>query len=179
MRRLTHVFRMSYKRRMPSSGSTYVVSASGVLSAPPHRVYETIANYNTRHPRILARQISGLEVEQGGIGEGTVIRFQVTAFGKTESLRAEITEPEPGHMLVETALGRHSITTFVVDSGAHAGESVVTIKTELTARPGLGGLIERLLTRRLLRSMYREQLRLLEAVAAGPPGTAASTNSRA
>jgi hypothetical protein len=179
MRRLTGVFRMSYNDDMPSSGSTYVVSTTAVLNAPPHRVYETIANYHTGHPRILAKQISGLEVERGGIGEGTLIRFQVTAFGKTESLRAEITEPEPGHMLVETALGRHSVTTFVVDAGAHGGESVVTIKTELMARPGLGGVIERFLTARLLRSMYGEQLRLLEAVAAGPPGTAASTNSRA
>jgi hypothetical protein len=165
---------------MPSSGSTYLVSTTAVLNAPPHRVYETIANYHTGHPRILPRQFSGLTVERGGVGDGTVIRFQVKVLGRTESFRAEITEPEPGHMLVETnVLGSHSVTTFVVDAGAHAGESVVTIRTELTARRGLAGAIERFLTTRVLRSMYAEELRLLEAVAAGPPGTAASASSRA
>jgi hypothetical protein len=165
---------------MASSRSTYLVSATARLSAPPHRVYETIANYHTEHPRILPRQFSGLTVERGGIGAGTVIRFQVKVLGKTVAYRAEVTEPEPGHTLVETnVLGSDSVTTFVVEPGAHEGESVVTIGTELAVKPGLGGVVERFLIPRVLRPMYDEELRLLERVAAGPLGTAASANSRA
>jgi hypothetical protein len=154
-----------------------VVSSTARLDAPPHRVYETIANYHTGHPRILPRQFSGLTVERGGIGAGTVIRFQVTALGRTVHYRAEISEPEPGRVLVErNVLGSQSVTTFVVDPGAHAGESVVTITTALASRAGLAGAIERFLTTRILRPIYGEELRLLEAVAAGPPGMAAPAN---
>ena len=178
MRRLTHLFRMSYNDRMAASGSRYVVSATAVLTAPPHRVYETIANYHTGHPRILPKAFSGLVVERGGIGDGTVIRFQMAILGRTQSLRAEITEPEPGHMLVETYVdGNDAVTTFVVDTGAHEGESVVTIKTEMTARRGLSGVVERFLAKRALMRVYAEELRLLEGVASGPPGTAVSTST--
>jgi hypothetical protein len=56
---------------------------------------------------------------------------------------------------------------------------VVTIQTELKVRRGLAGAIERFVTTRVLRSIYAEELRLLEAVAAGPAGTEASATSRA
>jgi hypothetical protein len=165
---------------MSSSRSTYLVSATARLNAPPHRVYETIANYHTEHPRILPRQFSGLTVERGGIGAGTVICFQVKVLGKAVAYRSEVTEPEPGHTLVETnVLGSDSVTTFMVEPGAHQGESVVTIKTEIATKPGIGGAIERFLISRVLPPIYDEELRLLEGVAAGPLGTAASANSRA
>src|ERR1700728_1331783 len=82
----------------------YVVSASAVVPARRERVYSLIANYNDGHPRILPKQFSNLTVEQGGVGAGTVIRFQMSVLGKKETLRAAITEPEPGRVLVETYL---------------------------------------------------------------------------
>jgi hypothetical protein len=168
---LTADFGMGYnKPHMASSAPNIVsVSATALLNAPPHRVYETIANYHTGHPRILPKQFSGLTVERGGVGAGTVISFQVKALGRTDTYRAEITEPEPGRVLVEkNVLGTDSVTTFTVDPGSQPNESVVTIRTELTVRRGLAGAIERFITPRVLRPMYAEELRLLEAVAAGP-----------
>jgi hypothetical protein len=50
---------------------------------------------------------------------------------------------------------------------------VFTIKTELTVRRGIAGAIERFLTTRLLRPMYDEELKRLEAVAGDQAGTAA------
>ena len=156
---------------------TYVVSATGRLNAPPHRVYDTIANYHTGHPRILPMQFRNLTVEQGGIGAGTVIRFQVRVLGRTTTFRAEITEPEPGRILVEkNILGSDSVTTFIVEPGARVNESVVTITTELKARAGWAGAIEKFLTVRVLRPMYAEELRLLETAAADPRGTAAAAS---
>jgi hypothetical protein len=159
---------------------TYVVSATRRLDAAPGRVYETIANYHTGHPRIVPRQFSNLIVERGGIGAGTVIRFDVTVLGRTTTFRAEISEPEPGHILVErNILGSDSVTTFIVEPGGKATEAVVTIRTEMTHRGGLAGAIEKFITERVLRPMYAEELRLLEAAAADPRGTAASTTARA
>jgi hypothetical protein len=157
----------------------HVVSATATIRAPRQRVYDTIANYHSGHPRILPRQFSGLTVERGGVGAGTVIRFNMTLLGRTMTSRAEITEPEPGHMLVETIPETGTVTTFLVDPGETASDSVVTIRTEIPVRRGIAGAIERFLTTRLLRPVYVEEMRLLEDVAARPGETAASATSPA
>ena len=158
----------------------FVVSATARLQAPPHRVYETIANYHSGHPRILPKAFSNLTVERGGIGAGTTIRFDVRMLGTTTHFRAEVTEPEPGRVLVETNVaGSNSVSTFIVEPGATPGESVVTISTEFPPRPGIAAAIERFVSARVLPKLYREELRLLEAAAAGPAGTAAPATSRA
>ena len=156
---------------------TYVISATQRLQAPPRRVYDTIANYHSGHPRILPKQFSNMRVEQGGIGAGTVITFDVTMLGRTTAFRAEVSEPEPGRVLMErNVLGNESFTTFVVEPGAHANEARVTIRTEMTRQPGLA---EQFLSPRLLKPMYAEELRRLEAVAADPHERAASATARA
>jgi hypothetical protein len=45
-----------------------------------------------------------MDVERGGVGAGTVIRFRLRVFRRTRDFRAEITEPTPGRVLVETDL---------------------------------------------------------------------------
>jgi hypothetical protein len=159
---------------------TYTISATRLLDAPPRRVYETIANYHTGHPRIVPDQFSNFRVERGGIGAGTVITFDVTVLGRKTAFRAEVSEPEPGRVLVErNVAGSDSVTTFIVEPGAHPNEAVVTIKTDLRDRGGLGGAIEKFVTKRVLRPMYDEELRRLESVAGGHPETAASATARA
>jgi hypothetical protein len=49
------------------------VVASAHIAAAPAQVYAIIANYREGHPRILPKEFSGLTVEQGGIGAGTII----------------------------------------------------------------------------------------------------------
>jgi hypothetical protein len=164
---------MGYNEIMKSSSPT-VVSVTAPLNAPPHRVYATIADYHTGHPRILPKAFSNLVVERGGIGAGTVIRFDVTLLGQRTAFRSEVTEPEPGRVLVETnVVPGDSVSTFIVEPGASATESIVTIRTEFAVRSGVRAAIERFLTGRLLPPLYREELHLLEAAAAGPAGTAA------
>jgi hypothetical protein len=160
--------------------ATYVVSATARLDAPARDVYDTIANYHTGHPRIVPKQFRNLTVEKGGVGAGTVINFEVTVLGRSTRFRAEVSEPEPGRVLVEKNVsGSDSVTTFVVEPGERPNESVVTINTEMTRRGGLSGAIEKFLTERVLRPMYAEELRLLEAAAADPRGTAGSASVRA
>jgi hypothetical protein len=71
----------------------HIISASAIIPARRERVYSLIANYRDGHPRILPKQFSNLTVEQGGMGAGTVIRFQMSILGKTQAFRAAITEP--------------------------------------------------------------------------------------
>lgn len=130
------------------------------VSAPPNRVYGIISDYQDGHPRILPSVFRNFVVERGGRGHGTQTRFEVRAFGRTQSFRHEILEPEPGRVLVEQDRDLDSRTTFTIEP-APSG-STVTIRTELTSRGGLGGRLERWLSMRFLRRVYREELSNLE-----------------
>lgn len=149
----------------------HTVSASAIIPARRERLYSLIANYHDGHPRILPKQFKGLVVEQGGIGAGTIIRFQMSVFGKKQTFRAAITEPEPGRVLVETDLDSNgAVTTFTITPGSAPADSRVTISTELPVGSGFLGKIERTLTTLLLRPIYAQELANLARVATGPFG---------
>jgi hypothetical protein len=155
---------------MENKPERHTISASAIIPARRERVYSLIANYNDGHPRILPSQFSNLIVEQGGIGAGTVIRFEMSFLGKKQPFRATITEPEPGRVLVETYLDNGAITTFTIDPGSAPADSRVTISTELPVRAGFAGKIERALSTLLLRPIYAKELENLARVATGPFG---------
>jgi hypothetical protein len=149
-------------------------TASAVIDAPAPAVYGLLADYRNGHPRILReRYFSGLEVERGGTGAGTVIRFRMHALGATRAMRAEISEPEPGRTLVETYLGSGEVTTFTVEPLDGGGRCRVTILTEWTPR-GFAGLVQRLLVPPLLRRIYAEELGNLARCAGRPAGSGTS-----
>jgi len=150
----------------------HTVAASAIIPARRDRIYSLIANYNDGHSRILPKQFTSLIVEHGGIGAGTIIRFQMSVFGKRQTFRAAITEPEPGRVLVETDLEANgAVTTFTVNPGTAPADSHVTISTELPVRSGFLGRIERALSTFLLRPMYVKELENLARVATGPFGS--------
>ena len=154
-----------------SKPARHVIAQSAIIPARRERVYSLIANYHDGHARILPRQISGLVVEQGGVGAGTVIRFQMSVFGRKQTFRAAITEPEPGRVLAETDLDTNgAVTTFTIDPGTAPADSQVTISTELPVRAGLLGFLEKKWTNLLLRPIYARELENLARVATGPFG---------
>lgn len=135
------------------------ITVSAFIEAPAERIYAILADYHEGHPHILPRPyFSDLEVEAGGVGEGTRIRFQMHVMGVTRMLRAEITEPEPGRVLVET-LDTGAVTTFTVRPDEEGTQ--VTFSTTLPVRGGVAGWVERLLTPMLLRRIYTRELVLL------------------
>jgi hypothetical protein len=140
-------------------------TASAVIDAPPAAVYAILADYRNGHPRILPEQyFSNLEVERGGVGAGTVIRFQVRTLGITRRFRGEVTEPEPGRVLVESYPETGEVTSFTVEPVDGGGRAAVTITTAWVA-PGLGGLVQRVLAPPILRRIYAEELRNLAGLA--------------
>lgn len=156
---------------MQDKTAKHIVSASAIIPARRERVYSLIANYRDGHPRILPKQFSNLIVDQGGTGAGTIIRFQMSVFGRKQTFRAAITEPEPGRVLVETDLDANgAITTFTINPGTAPADSNVTISTELRVRSGFLGKIEKTLATLLLRPMYVKELENLARVATGPFG---------
>src|SRR5438445_720141 len=87
-------------------------------------------------------------------------RLSVTLAGRTTTLTARVSEPEPGRVLVEDGQGVQ--TTFTVQP--EADKSRVRFDTVLEAG-GLEGLMNKFLAARLLRPVYRDELERLERYA--------------
>ena len=138
------------------------VSASADIEASSNEVYRLLADYRTSHPRILPRNFFGsLRVLRGGFGEGTLITFDLVAFGRTQRQWALVSEPEPGRTLVETYPENGAVTTFTVDS-LGPDRSRLTIATTLSVKPGIRGRVELWVMRRFLRRVYSAQLALVD-----------------
>ena len=142
------------------------VTATAVIDAPAAIIYGIIADYRDGHPRILPKPyFTSLDVETGGVGAGTVIRVTMHVLGSTRSFRAEITEPEPGRVLVERDLESGTVTTFKVEPLDGVAKTRVTFETELGSRGGIVGWLEGLLTPSLLKPIYAQELELLRQLA--------------
>jgi hypothetical protein len=136
------------------------VTAERAIDAPASAVYGYIANYRDHHPRFLPPAFSDLQVEQGGIGAGTVIHFRITAAGQTQTVRQTIEEPEPGRVLTES--DDNALTTFTIDQKGDGCR--VRIETSWQPR-GVRGLVERLFAPRFLRALYTDELGRLDTYA--------------
>jgi Polyketide cyclase / dehydrase and lipid transport len=140
-----------------------VVSAEGTVEAPADTVYRYIADMREHHPRFLPPAFSGFRVESGGVGAGTVTRFTLTAGGRTREYRTMIAEPEPGRVLTESDTGSSAVTTFTVSPQGAA--SLVQISSSWDGAGGIGGLFERIFAPRVLRAIYTDELKRLDAYA--------------
>jgi len=136
------------------------------IEAAPEKIYSIIADYENGHPNILPKPyFVKMEVEQGGIGEGTVINFQMKLLGRVQRFRAKVTEPEPGRVLVETDLNTGSVTIFTVEKQNDVQEAYVSIVTVADVRDGIMGTIEGWITAQLLRPIYEKELEQLAVLA--------------
>lgn len=143
---------------MPVSAAR--VEVSRVVEAPPALVYRVIADYVDHHPRILPKpEFESLVVEKGGRGAGTLVRVAMKVMGARSESVLEVSEPEPGRVLLERDVAGTLETRFTVaPEGAGAR---VTLATEWAPRPGLRARIERWVQPRVARKLYERELALL------------------
>ena len=139
------------------------VSAEGTVEAPADTVYRYIADMREHHPRFLPSAFSDFRVESGGVGAGTILRYKLTAGGRTREYRTKIAEPEPGRVLTESDTGSSAVTTFTVSPQGPA--SLVQISGTWDGAGGIGGLFERIFAPRVLRAIYTDELKRLDAYA--------------
>jgi hypothetical protein len=139
------------------------VFAEGTVEAPADTVYRYIADMREHHPRILPPAFSDFRVESGGVGAGTILRYKLTAGGRTREYRTKIAEPEPGRVLTESDTGSSAVTTFTVSPQGAA--SLVRIASTWDGASGIGGVFERIFAPRVLRAIYADELKRLDAYA--------------
>jgi uncharacterized membrane protein len=140
-----------------------VVAAEGTVDAPAETVYGYIADMREHHPHFLPPAFSNFHVESGGIGAGTVMRFTLTAGGRTREYQTKVAEPDPGRVLTESDLQSSSVTTFTV--APRGDTSVVQISTAWDGAGGVGGFFERTFAPRVLRAIYADEIKRLDAYA--------------
>jgi Polyketide cyclase / dehydrase and lipid transport len=151
---------------------TINVTAERPVGAPAGTVYGYLADMREHHPRFLPPAFSDFEVEAGGVGAGTITRFNVTAGGRTRECRMEVGEPEPGRLLTESDTNSSLVTTFTVTP--EGDSSRVRISTTWEGAGGIGGFFERLFAPAVMRRVYADYLARLDAYARerAAPGTA-------
>ena len=137
------------------------------IDLPAAHLYRMIADFNEHHPQFLPEAFRDLRVVSGGVGAGTVITFDVASGPNVRHFRSEITEPEPGRVLVEEDRAHGARTTFrVTPDGTGA---VVRIENMFRRSPGFRGVIEGLIAPPVLRRLLAEELARLEAYARTVP----------
>ena len=150
--------------------SSYTIQHTRRIAAPPATIYGIFADYHVAHPRVCPpRYFRNFVVQRGGNGAGTVLTFEMIAFGRAVPTRCEVSEPDPGRVLREFYPDTGIVTDFIVEPRTDGLECDMTLKTTFPGRTGiLGALfggIERALTRSFLLKVYDEELRRAEAYA--------------
>ena len=149
------------------NGNALHAESSAEIGAAAHEVYRTLADYSDGHRRVVPpRYFAHLQVEEGGYGEGTVLDFDMRAFGSMQHARVRVSEPEPGRRLIETEQRTGAVTSFTVEP-LGADRSRVTIAIDLPVRAGLLGWVEQLVTGQYFRRVFNAELVRLESVVIG------------
>ena len=142
--------------------------AERCIDAPALVVYHCLADYREHHRPggFLPPAFEQLEIARGGVGVGTEYRFVMAVGGRRRTVSTTVSEPVPGHKLVETGSGIE--TTFTVEQtvdGAHVRFDTVIDEA------GLQGILNRLFAARMLGPIYEDELRRLEDHAKAHPLT--------
>jgi uncharacterized protein YndB with AHSA1/START domain len=136
------------------------ILAERVLDAPADVVYRCLADYEHHHrpEGFLPPSFFDFRVERGGYGAGTVISYKTSFGGRVRPMTAEVSEPQPGRVLVESGPG--ATTVFSVEPVGN-DKARVRFDTTLEDR-GLQGLLMRVVAPRLVVPLYFDELRRLE-----------------
>jgi len=138
-----------------------LVTAGKTVNAPADTVFGYIRDMREHHPKFLPPAFSDFQVESGGVGPGTVIRFKVTAGGRSRDYRMTVDEPEPGRVITESDTASSLVTRTTV-TPQEGGVSHVEIATTWQGAGGIGGFFERTFAPRALRAIYADELNRLD-----------------
>jgi Polyketide cyclase / dehydrase and lipid transport len=151
--------------------SQFTFSAERVLDAPAAVVYHCLRDYRDHHNTsgFLPPIFTALDVLRGGVGAGTIIRFTTTVAGRSVTRTQEVSEPDPGHILVEWGDGEGS--TFTVEP--RGAQAFVRIETVLQSH-GFEALLMRIFGGKLVNPLFADELDRLERHARAHPAMVAA-----
>jgi hypothetical protein len=142
------------------------VAAERLIDAPAAVVYHLLSDYREHHRPggFLPPTFEQLEITRGGVGAGTEYRLLMAIGGRRRAVNATVSEPVPGHKLVETGSGIE--TTFTVEQTVEGAQ--VRFDTVIDDG-GFQGILNRLFAARMIGPIYEDELRRLEDHAKAHP----------
>ncbi|MEV0790041.1 SRPBCC family protein [Kribbella sp. NPDC050459] len=140
---------------------TVTASAERTIDAPADKVYQYLADMHV-HAQLLPRPFYDFQVEQGGVGAGSIVGYKIDFAGGVRQLRMQVTEPEPGRTLVQTDTNDSGlIITFTVTP--QGDQALVNIASSFDGETGVAGFVERIIAPRRLHRVYTEELARLDS----------------
>jgi uncharacterized protein YndB with AHSA1/START domain len=147
--------------RITRTAPTVAASAERTIDAPVVHVYQYLADMHV-HARLLPRPFYDFQVEEGGVGAGSVVGFKINFAGGVRQLRMQVSEPEPGRTVVQTdTSGSGLVITFTVTPQRE--QALVNITSSFNGETGVAGFVERIIAPRRLHRVYTEELARLNA----------------
>ena len=126
-----------------------------IIEARPGEVFQTLADYKMKRPRILPPNYQDYTIEQGGQGSGTVIRYRFQAAGRARDyeMHVEETIQRPGaHRTRQRFIAGHALVCAA--SGRRSEKQGLSGK-RLGRRNGIDGFFERTFAPLGLSSIYQ------------------------
>lgn len=144
------------------------VETEKVINARPEVVYQYLADYRDKRPRILTPNFVDYAVKKGGRGNGTVVTYVLHAGRRERPYEMHVNEEGKANTLVERDAGSSLVTHWRVQPAADSTSSRVAVTTDWEGGSGVGGFFERTFAPMGMRKIYDTMLdRLAQEVAAG------------
>jgi hypothetical protein len=137
-----------------------------VVAGSPEQVYTYLADHVHHHPKFLPPAFYDYQVEEGGLGAGTVISYRLKVGGRERQCRARIEEPEPGRVISEH-LTDGTVTTFTLTRQGNG--TLVRIDTRWRRANPVQNWIESKLGPHMLAPLFKDELFRLDAYARSQP----------
>lgn len=139
-----------------------------VIDARPAEVFKTLADYQTKRPRMLPPNYLNYTVERGGQGGGTVISYRFQAAGRERPYEMQVEETIKGQVLTERDKGSSLVTRWSVLPIEGGQKSKVDVESDWTGGSGIGGFFERTFAPMGLRRIYQDALIALALMVQSP-----------
>ncbi|HEY7415637.1 MAG TPA: SRPBCC family protein, partial [Ktedonobacteraceae bacterium] len=141
--------------------SRIFVRSERIIDARPADVYETIADYKEKRPRMLTPNFLAYTVEKGGHGAGTEVSYRLHVANRERSYRMQVEETVKGQVIAEKDSNSSLVTRWTVLPMSAGERSRVSVESEWEGAHGVGGFFERTFAPLGLRKIYNEMLSLL------------------
>ena len=144
---------------MPTNAN---IAFSMRIPAPAARIWTILTDYRVHHPAILPPHIfRKLEVLSGGTGAGTRFRLTMRMGGKDHVSEQTVSEPRPGHTLVERADDGSVETRFLLEPLDGGAATLLTFDTDYTLPAGFFLPLQRWGADNILRGLFRQEMQLI------------------
>jgi len=144
------------------------VRSERIVDAKPEEVYETLADYKNKRPRMLTPNFLDYIVEKGGQGDGTVISYRLQAAGRERPYQMNVSETVKGKIITEQDTNSSLVTRWSVLPLNNGQQSRVSIESDWQGGSGVGGFFERTFAPMGLRKIYDNILTMLALLVQSP-----------